>query len=422
MSNCLIMLTSSFPYEGEETFLENEIFFHENSFDKIIILALELSKGVPVTRAYPENADIYNTSTGSKKMLRLQDVFYGAVSVFNKNTVPEMDKAAVGKSLTRKVFSDYFEQRSIRQFNECKAILDRYDFKKYDDVLIYSYWFFSICRTGVYIKNYLKSQNISARLISRAHRYDIYSYINKLNFLPYRNTLASECEAVFACSENGRDDLKSTIPDYSGRFYCSYLGTSDYGTGSYNADDFHIVTCSRTTQIKRLDRLVSALANLLESDMKIRWTHIGDGPLQQDVVNSAKSRLTFMKTEFLGNVDNLDVINYYKQNPVSLFVNVSLNEGLPVSIMEAISFGIPVIATDVGGTGEIVKDGFNGFLLDKDFSDGEFVNLLNRIYTMSREEYESFRSNARTFWEKNFNAAYNYPAFISQIKKKEITV
>ena len=43
-------------------------------------------------------------------------------------------------------------------------------------------------------------------------------------------------------------------------------------------------------------------------------------------------------------------------NDFDLFVNMSLSEGIPVSIMEAISFGIPIIATNVGGNAEIVND------------------------------------------------------------------
>ena len=148
MSNCLILLTSSFPFRGEETFLENEILYLEKSFDKIIIFALELDKGADVTRVYPSNADIYNTSSGKKKILRMQDVFKGSLRLLNKNSVPEADRQAIGNSVPKKVFSDYFEQRSIRQFNECVGILDRYDFTEYDKVTVYSYWFFSVCRTG----------------------------------------------------------------------------------------------------------------------------------------------------------------------------------------------------------------------------------------------------------------------------------
>ena len=43
-----------------------------------------------------------------------------------------------------------------------------------------------------------------------------------------------------------------------------------------------------------------------------------------------------------------------RSQPIDIFINVSSSEGLPVAIMEAISFDIPIIATNVGGTSEIV--------------------------------------------------------------------
>lgn len=49
------------------------------------------------------------------------------------------------------------------------------------------------------------------------------------------------------------------------------------------------------------------------------------------------------------------VMNYYKEHHFDVFINMSTNEGVPVSIMEAASFGIPIIATNVGGTSEIVQ-------------------------------------------------------------------
>ncbi len=50
-----------------------------------------------------------------------------------------------------------------------------------------------------------------------------------------------------------------------------------------------------------------------------------------------------------GGISNAEVFQFYRDNKVDLFVNASTSEGLPVSIMEAISFGIPSIATNVGG-------------------------------------------------------------------------
>lgn len=50
----------------------------------------------------------------------------------------------------------------------------------------------------------------------------------------------------------------------------------------------------------------------------------------------------------MGYIANKDLLDWYKTNKPSIFINVSSSEGVPVSIMESMSCGIPTIATDVG--------------------------------------------------------------------------
>ena len=71
--------------------------------------------------------------------------------------------------------------------------------------------------------------------------------------------------------------------------------------------------------------------------------------------------------EFKGNVDNAEILKYYRENSIDCFALLSEHEGAPVSIMEAESAGIPIVATDVGGVRELV-DG-NGFLLSSNPSE-----------------------------------------------------
>ena len=68
--------------------------------------------------------------------------------------------------------------------------------------------------------------------------------------------------------------------------------------------------------------------------------------------------------------------------------------------MEAISMGLPVIATDVGGTREIVENGKNGYLLDKDCTVKEIVESLNGFHSMNSEQYKKMCDNALEFGRK----------------------
>lgn len=414
MNKCLIILTSVSPNVKGESFINNELAFHSQNFNKVIVIAIEKIKEEIVNNKYADNIDVHEASADSGKESKLIDAFKGLLNIFRHNDALTADKIKIGKSLSKLVFANYFEMRAKRNYDACTDILNKYDFSQFDEVVVYSYWFFLACRVGVEIKNYLKKSGVKTSFVSRGHGYDIYNYANKLNYLPERDFLAGNVDLIYPCSKSGETYLKKEIPQYADKIKCSYLGSFDHGLSGYSSL-FHIVTCSHTMAVKRLDKLVDALSLLKDYPVEIYWTHIGDGVLQNEIKTRAQEKLGFMNCEFLGRMDNAQVMEYYRTHPVSLFVNVSASEGLPVSIMEAISFGIPVLATDVGGTHEIVCDGFNGKLISKDFTDKDFVDALLSVYNLDENEYKTMRKNARQFWEKNFNAEKNYPEFSETI-------
>ena len=106
---------------------------------------------------------------------------------------------------------------------------------------------------------------------------------------------------------------------------------------------------------------------------------------------------------------------YYKNNNISLFINLSDSEGLPVSIMEAMSFGIPCVATDVGGTSEIVIDGYNGYLVSPKDDNESIMKKIHNIIDLQPSHYQEIRSNAHRTWDLSFNADKNYKEFIEQL-------
>ena len=62
---------------------------------------------------------------------------------------------------------------------------------------------------------------------------------------------------------------------------------------------------------------------------------------------------------------NFEILDFYKNNYIDLFINLSYSEGIPVSIMEAMSYSIPTLATNVGGVSELVNED-NGVLVERD--------------------------------------------------------
>jgi len=85
-----------------------------------------------------------------------------------------------------------------------------------------------------------------------------------------------------------------------------------------------------------------------------------------------------------------------------LVFRVSETEGLPVSMMEAISFGIPILSTDVGGCKEIVTSE-TGILIKKDFDDNEVAKMIEEEYRIKRFDKKG-REAIRKFWESTFDS------------------
>ena len=86
-------------------------------------------------------------------------------------------------------------------------------------------------------------------------------------------------------------------------------------------------------------------------------------------------------------------LSYGFPDLVDLFLNVSESEGVPISAMEAIASGVPVMATNVGGTPEII-DNEVGYLLDKDIDFNDASEKIHSYLKKSFEEKLKYRLNA----------------------------
>ena len=104
----------------------------------------------------------------------------------------------------------------------------------------------------------------------------------------------------------------------------------------------------------------------------------------------------------------------YNSSDYDLFVNTSKSEGLPVSIMEAQSFSVPVISSSVEGTPEIVNDE-NGYLLKSDDLVKELVKVIINYSDLSLKQINNKRKASYVSWKKGYNSKNNYKQFVEEI-------
>lgn len=416
MKNCLILLTKTYPFDTGEEFIENELPITAQRFDRLLVIATSTSDHPVQTRVLPENAaarfipasDVRRAvpAEAARQFLRLPGKYRSAE-----------EQERIGRSPLRRLFLSYFSAKADRIACLAKEILKKENLEKYEGITFYSYWFFDTALAALILKKEFGAANGLA--VSRAHRYDLYESRNRLHYLPLRPFLLKNLDAVYPCSDNGSRCLKEKFPRYSDKIHTAYLGTFDFGAGpGQPLPEFHLVSCCHISPVKRVERLAQALALLSGSGLKLKWTHFGGGSGLPDLQNYAKQNLGFMEYRFAGEIPNKKLMEFYQTNHVDCFVNTSSSEGLPVSIMEACSFGIPILATNVGGTSEIVRSGVNGFLLDADFTPDSLAEKIKSMNQMDRQDFQAMRTASREIWKKNFCAETNYARFAEAILPK----
>ena len=121
-------------------------------------------------------------------------------------------------------------------------------------------------------------------------------------------------------------------------------------------DDAVVITTSRLVRKNGLDILIKAIAEISRSGsgMKIKCLILGNGPEERNLKDLAKSLSVKDKVEFLGHVDPALLPGYLGM--ADIFVRPSRSEGLGSSFLEAMSVGLPVIGTRVGGIVDFIKD------------------------------------------------------------------
>ena len=110
--------------------------------------------------------------------------------------------------------------------------------------------------------------------------------------------------------------------------------------------------------------------------------------------------------KLLGRIPNHEVLNYYKNHHFDMFINMSTSEGVPVAIMEAMSFGIPILATDVGCTSEEVQPQV-GELLSPNPTLEEITMMMRKLLSSNYDP--------RAFWLNHYNANVNYNKFAEML-------
>lgn len=220
--------------------------------------------------------------------------------------------------------------------------------------------YYPCLKDSSYLRNWREETDWT---VANTDRINFIAKIGQENFLKYYPNRTKDDTSVII---NGIDDLTEEQ-------------SNEVNTIRMKADDGfkYRLCCTGTINYRKGQRIIiEALHNLPECILK--QTHldlIGDGgerPVLEDLVH--KYGLD-NHVRFCGMIPNVEVYKYLAEN--NIYILMSKNEGLPISIIEAMRAGLPIISTNVSGIPELIDVGYNGFLLNPDVN--ELVVLLKKL-------------------------------------------
>lgn len=302
----------------------------------------------------------------------------------------------------------------LRSFYLADKIQSEIENENSEVVLFYTYWF-NQWATALSI---LTMNGEINSFITRAHGTDMYEFrVPETKRLAFRWFQLKHVKKVFSVSETGMLYLKKMYPKFVNKIHCIYLGTKDYGIAEFDENlVFTIVSCAKIRNIKRIHLIAKALQYI---DFPICWMHIGGEnkndktvPLLYKELEALKKNKNNVEVIMKGEMNNIEIFDLYKSQSINLFISVSETEGLPVSMMEAISFGIPILSTDVGGCNEIVTED-TGLLISENSTPEEIAFYLKK-FKESTKNKQAFHNKVRNSWEEKFKNENNFSRFISE--------
>tara|TARA_X000001036_G_scaffold243362_1_gene227067 strand:+ start:10281 stop:11441 length:1161 start_codon:yes stop_codon:yes gene_type:complete len=246
------------------------------------------------------------------------------------------------------------------------------------------------------------------------NRHNIHLEIAKFS----RGWTAKKVDLVITPSNH----LKSVVENWGVKEHkikVIYNGTkiSPLSSELLNFNDINLITVGRLAPFKNIDRIIMALNQITFEDRKIKLFIVGDGPERQNLEMLVKKLKLESKVLFTGQLLEKELNQYYKKS--NIYIQASGYEGLPHTLLEAISHNLSIVSTPIGGTNEILENNTNGWTVD--LIEGKYpseqqiaikvLNILN-----NKKEDEAKKINARKLLINNFDKDKNFEKYIETIR------
>lgn len=335
----LIVVPSRYPYGSQEAYLSTELAELAQYFERIVVVPLR-PPGPVVAQRIPPGVELLPWPLVGWGLLRRA----AAVSLSRPN-------ATLRAILTLMRSRDPGRVKNAALV--VKALALAHWTIEHDFDHIHAYWISAPATLAC-----IAASVAGVPWSSTAHRWDIY----ERNAFDVKARTASFVRTI---SSRGTTDIGARMPSIAGRIVQLRLGTavppapvrSDRRNGTFN-----LVCPAALVAVKDHATLFGALALLRECGVPLACTLAGTGPLRESLEQRARALGLADVVTFAGLVPQRTLHEWYRSGRFSAVVLASKNagetemEGLPSALVEAMAFGVPVVATDSGSIAELIDE------------------------------------------------------------------
>ncbi|NLO84683.1 MAG: glycosyltransferase [Clostridiales bacterium] len=296
-----------------------------------------------------------------------------------------------------------FTQRGLKMHYWLEALL-----KKDGDIrpTLYSCWM----SFDGYAAALTKRKHPQLRFVVRGHAFDIDAERNPMNPYLMKQMIAKQADGIYLISESAKAQYLEYMQEDAPMDKIHVVGMGSSGNPVEMIKEppmlrqgvLRVVSCANISEIKQIHLMIEALEKW--EGMPICWTHMGGGEGEDALRKLAEEKLDTKENviyEFMGSLDFEKVQKQYDTHAYDLFINTSRKEGVPVSIMEAMRHGIPIIAPAVGGIPEMVTEDI-GYLYDGAQGAQGLLAALEAFSKLPEDQVLLMRQAARKRWNEHY--------------------
>lgn len=408
----LVIFTASYPYDAavEQSFLDTEIELLSQNFDRVILIP-RICKGnlLPIPVGVELITEYAAYLASANKLAYIPVLFTRSLyqEILNRPSLLRYPRAA--KKMVSYLSEAILTKKWLHSWIKKSAL-------NVADSIFYTFWF-TQATMGI---GMAKSLYPKIRLVSRAHGGDLYEERHVPSYIPCRKISLGMMDRVFPDSQAGTNYLHGKYKEFSHIIDTFRMGTPDPGFLTKASEDgaVRIVSCALIRKDKRIDLLLKgiALAAQLCPERQFVWHHFGNGNERESLQLLADRTFPSNAKGYLpGYTTRQEMYDFYRDNPIDVFMLTSKSEGTPVAIMEAISCGIPIVATAVGGNTEIVSND-NGILLPPDPTPEQIAHTILAFIDNPEEAFKKRKASFQR-WQDLYSVKDNTEDFVHRLKE-----